>query len=501
MKTIKAIITSKQNLQSKYDTQFRDVEAMLGELVKSDSNRGITTYIIYIDDPISASNAGITAVTSVTRQSAKQSVDDVFKKLKPAYIVLFGSQDIFPFQEIDNPCNDDDGKIIPSDLPYACDSAYNKDISSFIGPTRVVGRIPDIPGVADLSYLKIIFEAIISYKKVKPEKLMDYFSVTAEVWKKSTQMSLNNIFGNSSSLKNSPSQNSPHSATDLKPLTHFYNCHGSSIDSKFYGQNGNNYPTAQYSADLVGKISKGTVVAAECCFGAEVFDPSNEGTHNISIASAYFKNEAIAFMGSSTIAYGPSSGNSLADLITQYFMKNVINGASTGRALLEARQKFLSVTGPHLDPYELKTLAQFYLLGDPSIQVAVDAKLDSVSTVENRRLNLFNKGLNLADTLAPSKEIKIVQPKLKDKKTLDDELKKIFDQTGFTGEEKEIVYEVEPKNKKVNAFAKGFSGTESIIYRVFIQKPQKTNSFSIFNVLVLKENGDKMLGWKLYHRK
>jgi hypothetical protein len=499
MATTKVIISSKKNLQNKYGTNFKVVEKLLKDLVASDFKRGITTQIIYIDDATSASKVGIKAVKTITKPAAKKAVDEIYKKQNPAYITLFGADDVFPFQEIINPANDDDSTV-PSDLPYACDTAYSTDIAKFTGPTRVVGRIPDIKGLADLDYLKIAFESIIGYKKVKAEKLMDYFAVTAEVWKKSTQQSLSNMFGNNTNMKSSPSAVSPYTNADLKPLTHFYNCHGSPNDSKFYGQKGNNFPTAQHSAHLNGKITAGTIVAAECCYGAELYDPSNEDTRKWSMANTYFKNKAIAFTGSSTIAYGPSTGNGLADLITQYFIKNVINGSSTGRALLEARQKFLSVSGPHLDPYELKTLAQFYLLGDPSIQVITEVSSKTSSdTVDNRRLNLFNKGINLADTIAPSKRVD--SPQSKSKKVVTEEINSILAQTGFTGNEEEVLYEVKSKNKKVEAFAKGFSGGENITYRALIQKSKKVNGTSIFDVLVIKESGKELLGWKVYSRK
>lgn len=185
MSISKVIISSKKNLQSKYGKHFSTVNKLLISLVASDKKRNVATTIIYVDDPASAKKAGIKAVPALTRQAAKNAVDDIYKKLKPVYITLFGSQDIFPFQEIQNPTNDDD-EVVPSDLPYACDSAYSNKIASFTGPTRVVGRIPDIPGVADTKYLKIVIESITKHKQVKSEKLMDYFAVTAEVWKKST---------------------------------------------------------------------------------------------------------------------------------------------------------------------------------------------------------------------------------------------------------------------------------------------------------------------------
>ena len=77
-------------------------------------------------------------------------MDDLYKKYIPDYIVLAGSQDIFPFQEINNPADADGDLTVPSDLPYACDAPYSKNIQSFTGPTRVVGRIPDVPGENDI---------------------------------------------------------------------------------------------------------------------------------------------------------------------------------------------------------------------------------------------------------------------------------------------------------------------------------------------------------------
>ncbi|MGH7233175.1 MAG: hypothetical protein ACREJU_17720 [Nitrospiraceae bacterium] len=67
-----------------------------------------------------------------------------------------------------------------------------------------------------------------------------------------------------------------------------------------------------------------------------------------------------------TIAYGPSEGNRAADLICQFFLQEVLNGASLGLAALVARQRFIQ-SATMLDPTDVKTLAQFNLLGDPSI--------------------------------------------------------------------------------------------------------------------------------------
>jgi hypothetical protein len=126
------------------------------------------------------------------------------------------------------------------------------------------------------------------------------------------------------------------------------------------------------SARLDTKVRNGTVVAAECCYGAQLFDPSIPGGE-MGICNRYLGRGAYAFFGSSTIAYGPSEGNGSADLICQFFIQRVLAGASTGRATLEARITFV-MHATHLDPTDLKTLAQFNLMGDPSITVVGKAK-------------------------------------------------------------------------------------------------------------------------------
>jgi len=112
------------------------------------------------------------------------------------------------------------------------------------------------------------------------------------------------------------------------------------------------------------------VIAVECCYGAELYDPSDSGMQP-GICSTYLRDGAYGYFGSSTIAYGPSEGNGQADLICQYFVDEVLGGASLGTATLRARHRFAQ-NYTHLDPVDLKTLVQFHLLGDPSIHAVAE---------------------------------------------------------------------------------------------------------------------------------
>jgi hypothetical protein len=84
------------------------------------------------------------------------------------------------------------------------------------------------------------------------------------------------------------------------------------------------------------------------------------------ICSTYLNCGATGFYGSSTIAYGPAASNDWADLLCQYFFIGILAGLSTGHAALAALQRYISAR-PVMDPTSLKTIAQYLLLGDPSV--------------------------------------------------------------------------------------------------------------------------------------
>lgn len=486
---IKLIISSADHLKKKYGSGFDALTKKLNELCKADKARSLDTRIVFIDDVASAKKAGIKKYSATTAKSCKDAIDALYLKLAPAYIVLLGSQDVMPFVALKNPADDDD-KTVPSDLPYACNAKYSTDVKSFMGPSRVVGRIPDIPGDNSTSYLISLLSDIIASKPADVSQFQKYFGVTTYEWKKSTSLTLDHIFGNHKDMLESPPAKGGYSVDALRPQMHFYNCHGAPADPNFYGQKGDNYPESLHALDLTKRITKGTVVAAECCYGAQVFDAKKLKLKSLSIANTYLQEHAAAFCGSSTIAYGPADSQAQADLLTQYFMNGVLNGASTGRSMLEARQKFLTKNGPHLDPYEQKTLAQFYLLGDPSlVPVANPIAPHSMNTLPNRRLVLSKNGTNLGNSMEPSTHVK--GAKFKPRK----EFKEIFQAAKFTGKEKHSLFTV-----KAKASGKSFvpkSMKSSVNFRAFV-KTKKSKVIVLKEVLVVKEQDSQILGWRLY---
>lgn len=375
----KAVLALHAPLHAKYgDAGLARVGKALRALVAADKRRGLATVVIHLDDSAEMAPYGGPIAAVADAKAVKDAIDRIAAAEQPHYLLLLGGPDVMPMVPITNPAysgpEGDSDRHVPSDLPYACDAPYSTNPNRFLGPTRVVGRLPDLIGASKPTLLTQLINAA---ARAKPRPRTDYqssFGLSAEAWAKSTALSLTNTFGHADNLLTSPPKGPRWTANQLAPRVHFINCHGGDSVPEYYGQppDKDEFPLAHHAKYLQGKVSAGTVVAAECCYGAQLYDPADAAGVK-GIALAYLEDGASGVFGSTTIAYGPCEGNGSADLICQFFVQQVLGGSSLGRAALEARQKFAGAR-THLDPFDLKTLMQFYLLGDPSAQpVAVTA--------------------------------------------------------------------------------------------------------------------------------
>jgi hypothetical protein len=366
----KIIVTNRSALTMKYGSKgLATIRTALRALIAADKKRGIQSRVVYLNDRATMKRIGGKPVTTAADpRENKEAIDALFKSLTPDYLMILGAPDVVPHQDLDNPAYDppdDDDSHAWGDLPYACDASYSRDPARFVGPTRVVGRLPDLAGANEPSYILRLLKTAVAYRRRPPDDYTGYFGLSAKVWQGSTRLSLNNIFGNATKLLLSPSSGPRYRGGQLRKRMHFINCHGGLASPEFQGQQGDNYPTSLSTQTTTGEIVDGAVASVECCYGAELYDSVTLGI-DFPICQSYLRQGAYGYLGSTTIAYGPADDNGAADLICQYFLRSVLEGASIGRAALLARQQFVEHTA-QMDPIDLKTLAQFCLLGDPSV--------------------------------------------------------------------------------------------------------------------------------------
>jgi hypothetical protein len=363
----KIIVSNRAALSKKYGARALPLlEGAVADLIESDRTRGIEARLFFLDDK-AINGFGCRPVRGpADARGNKNAIDRLCKHYSPDYVMILGAPDVVPHVKVTNLTGDEDGRIIDSDLPYACEAAFHRDARRFLAPTRVVGRLPDINGGRDPEYLRGLLQNAIEVERRPLQDYASWFALSARSWTGSSAITAANLFSNLDGLTLCPPTGPDKHTTLHRTRIHFFNCHGGAGSHVFWGEQGKSQPVGFRSSSIPSRLLPGTVIAAECCYGAELYAP---GRRQLSVSATYLKRKAAAYVGSTTIAYGPEEGQGAADLLTQFFIQFVLRGHSVGRAFLQARQKFLTLSAPRINAIELKTIAQFLLLGDPSIHL------------------------------------------------------------------------------------------------------------------------------------
>lgn len=507
----KIIVTHRAALTAKYGAKgLAAIRAAVNALIAADAKRGLKTKLIFLDDAVTMKRLRAKPLTGTSNpRGAKVAIDGIFAALNPDYLMILGAPDVVPHQDLDNPAfaaGDDDRRAL-GDLPYACDAPYARDAAKFVGPTRVVGRLPDLTGAREPSHLLALLKTVTDWQERPARDFAAYFGLSTSVWRGSTRLSLDNVFGDTSKLLLAPPSGPTYPAGTLGARMHFINCHGAAASPQFYGQKGNNYPVSLTTKATARKIKAGTIAAVECCYGAQLYDSVTLGV-DMPICQSYLAQGAYGYLGSTTIAYGPADENGAADLLCQYFLLQVLSGTSIGRATLVARQQFVQHSA-QMDAVDLKTLAQFCLLGDPSIHpvdvphersVAPGETGESVARYRRgeRRAKLKETGNFLMQTKATaSKSVKVHKPTAKTRSTLAN----IAAKAGLSRTQAFATYKVKGAITGPRGPAK-LATAPSHYYVTFGKPKERGRKRSPYKVAVLvKAIGGRVVDYRIYHQR
>jgi hypothetical protein len=505
----KIIVSNRGALTAKYGSAgVSKIEKAIKALIAADAKRGIKSRLVYLDKAAAMKSFRGRAVNapSSARQN-KEAIDAIFRTVNPEYLMILGAPDVVPHQDMTNPMfdpPDDPDRYAYGDVPYACDVSYSRDIATFKGPTRVVGRLPDLTGAREPSHLLALLRVA---EKYRPHNATDYgkcFGLSTQSWRKSTEESLFNVFGDSAALTLSPPNGQNHPASRLAPLAHFINCHGGLSDPNFYGERGNSKPISLSSDAIKGKVKAGTVAAVECCYGAELYD-SVALSSPLPICQRYLIQGAYGYFGGTTIAYGPAEGNGAADLITQYFLQAILGGASLGRAALLARQQFVRQTA-ELDPIDLKTLGQFNLLGDPSVHPVTTTSPTGVPKgVDPHQVSRLERSVRRAKMRAEGELLQETKPTASRKATkvrksagVQKVLANIARKAGIGARKDFTAFKV--KTPKATGLRGSKAAPVASRYYVAVYRPKKgPQAYSV--AAVAREVGGRIVEYRIYQEK
>jgi hypothetical protein len=379
--SIKLSITVRAALAAKYDrTALARIDKAVAAWRAADAARGITTVHLAIDDAAAMKKLGVVALKGPPSAiEVKRALDALCRKLRPDYVLLFGGHEIVPMFVVANPSfdpNGDDDKVVPTDNPYACSAAYGaKRRASYLVPDRVVGRIPDLAGDRDPSWLLDYLKRATGWKPRPAAFYRSAYAVVCDEWKAAGEACMSYLGLPAAELQISPPAHDG-DATARRRLSrslHLIKCHGASLDPRFYGQKGASYPEVLFSTTLRGRLEEGTLAAAMCCYGAQVYSPTDPAAQMPGawqLATTYLRRGGVGFAGSTKIAWVGVDRMLCADWIAAAFLKSALGGASIGRALLESKQdyvKWLATQGQQPDTADEKSLIENVLLGDPSL--------------------------------------------------------------------------------------------------------------------------------------
>src|SRR5687768_8254855 len=253
----KVIVSNRAALTAKYGSAgLAKINGALRKLVAADKTRGLTSRVVFLDDAPAMTRLNAPAVRTASNQrQTKAAVDAVFTKLAPDYLMILGSVDVVPHQDLANPVFDpadpeaDVDKTVPSDLPYACDAPSSTRIEDFIGPSRVVGRLPDITGADSPDYLLTLL-AHATKPVLTPSTSISAFGLSARVWRRSTSKSMRALFGAGTKSQTSPKLGPKWTDVELSHRFHFINCHGDKRSPQFFGEVDDGKPEHTEPADF-----------------------------------------------------------------------------------------------------------------------------------------------------------------------------------------------------------------------------------------------------------
>jgi hypothetical protein len=352
--------------------------AAVENLVKVDAARGIKTRLVCIDDDTMrrlggriSSRSGLCSVEDKEQQrEAKEAVDFIASSLSPDFIALLDGPDVIPHITLDNPNAPHDffQATVPSDLPYASSAGYSSKVSDFLNVTRLVSRIPNATGHNDPNPVIRCLNTSAKFEPGSISEYLSYFALCSPEFKGPIREGINIVFGEAKNLDVVPPAGLSNTNTRFARRSHFINCHGDDKTPEFYGGKGSGQAleVAMTSSQVASETVEGTLVVSECCYGAQLYDPKDAGGA-VPICISYIAGGCVGFLGSTNIAFAgldPSVPFGGADHLVSSFFKHVLGGASLGVALAKARQDFIKKQ--MMSEGNLKALAQFILLGDPS---------------------------------------------------------------------------------------------------------------------------------------
>lgn len=357
------IITREKALLQQLGGDSARFRSVINDYIRKSAQRGVKYYYLNLDVwPEYKGDGSVDSVVSVLRK--------IVEIARPKYLFILGNEDVIAVARWKNESNDSDEKV-ESDLCYSTldvVSPWEGQKYEFDEVIRV-GRLPTGKGESFDSF-RAYFDSAIKHIG-HMERIVPY-GLSARVWEAESNDEFSKVTLRKVDVSPVVKCDSvaPRMGSESNLL--FFNLHGSNRTEYWYGQDGLDYPEA-FSPSVLKGVSRPYFIGVEACYGARYLDGL---TSDESIVLTAMKNNCIAFLASSRIAYGSRTPVGFcADLVVGSFVKGISEGASAGDAHMVGLKR-LTADWNSLDDADIKTMAEFALYGDPSARKGANTKAD-----------------------------------------------------------------------------------------------------------------------------
>jgi len=367
---VNKLITNKSAVNAKYGSNKDLFWAQVDRLIAFDRSRGIITELVCVDDAAQMLTINAPVVTDKNNcKQNKNTIDGIYNGYNPHYMVILGADDIIPFQILENPTTDKDINV-PSDLPYACNSAYSVKISNFTAPSRMVSRLPDVKGTVTDETLVAFVKSVDRIISMYPDDVEEYKSfwnvcTTQRTAAMNDTKAYFSSWGVEFNIFVSPPDGPDWPSNMYTKMTHHHILHGAVKSNILYGESNTKpvkCPNAIEASKVLDTINNGTVVLGRACHEAQLYDPADGAAPGLPIANMYISSGAAAMIGGTKMVYSSPYGMSSTDYLVSFFMEEILKGKAAGEAFLAARQRYLQKY-PYMDAIDQKIYGEYVLYG------------------------------------------------------------------------------------------------------------------------------------------
>jgi len=404
-KELGIILTRVNELVSQLGCNEKDLTDRILDYVDAASERGVNYYLL---------------------DSKSGEIEDILAKLKetvdvarPKYLLIMGNEEIIPVAVWDNQAGDSDEQVF-SDIPYALlDGTSPWEGQNFnLSEAIRVGRVPSYDDEGLSKYWSYFENAKVSTGTL--DKLIPY-GLSALVWEDESNYIYSGI--NNKDVDTCPDCGVETASSRIPKNTNlfYFNLHGGDTTKFWVGQNEVSYPKA-FAPEIFYGYPTPFILGVEACYGARYMDGLTEEDSTLFSA---MQNKCLAFLGSTTIAYGTCAPTgSCADVLVGNYLDNIKKGETAGDSHIAGLKALVSKG--NLSDADVKTFAQFALYGDPSVATG---KNKNTGKMKNLMKGIIGapKGIkvNLPDI---SKAVHMVEAKISAdiNKSIDDYVAKSF---------------------------------------------------------------------------